>query len=413
MAKKIRVGIVFGGRSAEHEVSLQSAKNIIDAIDTNKYELVLIGIDKQGQWHLDEESRFLLPATESELPELAITGENLALVPGQQNNQLVASSGEKRLGSLDVVFPVLHGPFGEDGTVQGLLKLANIAYVGAGVLGSAIGMDKDVMKRLLRDAGIPVARFVAANKYSSKPIDFDAARDQLGLPLFVKPANLGSSVGIHKVTDRDEFERAVRDALNYDDKVLIEECINGREIECSVLGNDNPIASVPGEILPRHEFYSYEAKYLDENGAVLEIPAKLSSETLERIRQLAIRTFTVLCCEGMARIDFFLRNSDEIIVNEINTIPGFTRISMYPKLWEATGISYSEVGATALRSVNNYKRACDYNYASTGRWGARNRDPVFAGGRRQSLASLFVSRRRKSFAPAHERQFWTKRRADF
>jgi len=277
------------------------------------------------------------------LPELAITGENLALVPGQQNNQLVASSGEKRLGSLDVVFPVLHGPFGEDGTVQGLLKLANIAYVGAGVLGSAIGMDKDVMKRLLRDAGIPVARFVAANKYSSKPIDFDAARDQLGLPLFVKPANLGSSVGIHKVTDRDEFERAVRDALNYDDKVLIEECINGREIECSVLGNDNPIASVPGEILPRHEFYSYEAKYLDENGAVLEIPAKLSSETLERIRQLAIRTFTVLCCEGMARIDFFLRNSDEIIVNEINTIPGFTRISMYPKLWEATGISYSEL----------------------------------------------------------------------
>src|SRR6266478_1782641 len=343
MAKKIRVGILFGGRSAEHEVSLQSAKNIIDAIDTNKYELVLIGIDKKGQWHLNEESRFLLPATESGLPTLPETGENLALVPGKQIEQLVALSGEQRPGSLDVIFPVLHGPFGEDGTVQGLLKLANIAFVGAGVLGSAIGMDKDVMKRLLRDAGIPVARFIAANKYSSKPIDFDDARDQLGLPLFVKPANLGSSVGIHKVTDRDEFERAVRDALNYDDKVLIEECINGREIECSVLGNDNPIASVPGEILPRHEFYSYEAKYLDENGAVLEIPAKLSSETLERIRQLAIRTFTVLCCEGMARIDFFLRNSDEIIVNEINTIPGFTRISMYPKLWEATGISYSEL----------------------------------------------------------------------
>src|SRR5207248_3446243 len=307
MAKKIRVGIVFGGRSAEHGVSLQSAKNIIDAIDTNKYEVVLIGIDKKGQWHLNEESRFLLPITKSGLPELPITGENLALVPGKQNNQVVAISGEKRLGSLDVVFPVLHGPFGEDGTVQGLLKLANIAYVGAGVLGSAIGMDKDVMKRLLRDAGIPVARFVAANKYSSKPIDFDAARDQLGLPLFVKPANLGSSVGIHKLTDRDEFERAVRDALNYDDKVLIEECINGREIECSVLGNDNPIASVAGEILPRHEFYSYEAKYLDENGAVLEIPAKLSPQTSERVRQLAINTFTVLCCEGMARVDFFLK----------------------------------------------------------------------------------------------------------
>src|SRR5438094_9644764 len=272
MAKKIRVGIVFGGRSAEHGVSLQSAKNIIDAIDTNKYEVVLIGIDKKGQWHLNEESRFLLPITKSGLPELPITGENLALVPGKQNNQVVAISGEQTLGSLDVIFPVLHGPFGEDGTIQGLLKLANIAFVGAGVLGSAIGMDKDVMKRLLRDAGIPVVRFIVANRYSSKEIDFDEARGQLGLPLFVKPANLGSSVGIHKVRDRDEFERAVRDALNYDNKILIEECINGREIECSVL-----------------------------------------------------------------------RNDEEIIVNEINTIPGFTRISMYPKLWEATGISYSEL----------------------------------------------------------------------
>ena len=343
MAKKIRVGIVFGGRSAEHGVSLQSAKNIIDAIDTNKYEVVLIGIDKKGQWHLNEESRFLLPITKSGLPELPITGENLALVPGKQNNQVVAISGEQTLGSLDVIFPVLHGPFGEDGTIQGLLKLANIAFVGAGVLGSAIGMDKDVMKRLLRDAGIPVVRFIVANRYSSKEIDFEDASVQLGLPLFVKPANLGSSVGISRVKDREEFECAVRDALNYDNKILNEECIQGREIECSVLGNDNPIASVPGEILPRHEFYSYEAKYLDENGAALEIPAKLPLETSERVRQLAIKTFTVLCCEGMARVDFFLRNAEEIIVNEINTIPGFTRISMYPKLWEATGISYSEL----------------------------------------------------------------------
>ena len=343
MAKRIRVGILFGGRSAEHEVSLQSAKNIIDAIDTKKYEVVLIGIDKKGQWHLNQESRFLLPAVESGLPELPEAGENLALVPGKQDEQLVALSGQQRLGPLDVIFPVLHGPFGEDGTVQGLLKLANIAFVGAGVLGSAVGMDKDVMKRLLRDAGIPIARFIAANRYSSKEIDFDHARGQLGLPLFIKPANLGSSVGISKAKNREEFESAVRDAFHYDHKILIEECIKGREIECSVLGNDNPIASVPGEILPRHEFYSYEAKYLDEDGAVLEIPAKLPPETSERIRELAIKTFTVLCCEGMARVDFFLRNGEEIIVNEINTIPGFTRISMYPKLWEATGISYSEL----------------------------------------------------------------------
>jgi D-alanine-D-alanine ligase len=343
MARKIRVGILFGGRSAEHEVSLQSAKNIIDAIDTNKYEVVLIGIDKKGRWHLNEESRFVLPTTQSRLPILAETGENLALVPGKQDEQLVALSGERKPGSLDVIFPVLHGPFGEDGTVQGLLKLANVAFVGAGVLGSAVGMDKDVMKRLLRDAGIPIARFIVANRYSPNDIGFDYARTQLGLPLFIKPANLGSSVGIHKVKNCEEFERAVLDAFNYDNKILVEECIQGREIECSVLGNDNPVASVPGEILPRHEFYSYEAKYLDENGAVLEIPAKLSPETSERIRQLAIETFSVLCCEGMARVDFFLRNGEEIIVNEINTIPGFTRISMYPKLWEATGISYTEL----------------------------------------------------------------------
>jgi D-alanine-D-alanine ligase len=343
MAKKIRVGILFGGRSAEHEISLQSAKNIIDAIDTNKYEVVLIGIDKKGQWHLNEESRFLLPATESGLPTLPETGENLALVPGKRIEQLVTLSGEQRPGSFDVIFPVLHGPFGEDGTVQGLLKLANIAFVGAGVLGSAVGMDKEVTKRLLRDAGIPIARFIVANRYSSKEIGFDDARERLGLPLFVKPANLGSSVGIHKVKHRADFQHAIHDAFSYDNKILIEECIQGREIECSVLGNDDPIASVPGEILPRHEFYSYEAKYLDENGAVLEIPAKLPTGTSERIRQLAIKTFSVLCCEGMARVDFFLKNDSEIIVNEINTIPGFTRISMYPKLWEATGISYTEL----------------------------------------------------------------------
>jgi len=343
VAKKLRIGILFGGRSAEHEVSLQSAKNIISAIDSNKYEVVLIGIDKKGQWHLNEASRLLLPTSESELPTLSEEGENLALIPGRRAEQLVALSGQQRLGPLDVIFPVLHGPFGEDGTVQGLLKLANVAFVGAGVLGSAVGMDKDVMKRLLRDAGIPIARFIVTNRYSSKEISFDEAKAQLGQPLFIKPANLGSSVGIHKVKDREAFDAAVRDALYYDNKILIEECIKGREIECSVLGNDQPLASVPGEILPRDEFYSYEAKYLDENGAGLEIPAKLSPESSERIRQLAIKTFSVLCCEGMARVDFFLRENGEAIVNEINTIPGFTRISMYPKLWEATGISYSEL----------------------------------------------------------------------
>lgn len=340
---KIRVGILFGGRSAEHEVSLQSAKNIVDAIDKDKYEVVLIGIDKAGAWHLDEGSRFLLGATGADLPALPTSGESLAMVPGKQAEQLVLLSGQQSPGALDVVFPVLHGPFGEDGTVQGLLKLANIPFVGAGVLGSAVGMDKDVMKRLLRDAGIPIAKFITLNKHSAKKASFEEAQGQLGLPLFIKPANLGSSVGIHKVRNRAEFDRAVEDAFHFDNKVLIEECIVGREIECSVLGNDQPVASVLGEILPRAEFYSYEAKYLDESGAALEIPANLPQEISEQIRQVAIKTFSVLCCEGMARVDFFLRDGDEIIVNEINTIPGFTRISMYPKLWEASGLPYSEL----------------------------------------------------------------------
>src|SRR5437867_12452324 len=220
MAKKIRVGILFGGRSAENEVSLQSAKNIIDAIDTNKYEVVLIGIDKKGQWHLNEESRFLLPVTQSKLPELPESGENLALVPGKQDEQLVTLSGQQKLGSLDVIFPVLHGPFGEDGTVQGLLKLANIPFVGAGVLGSAVGMDKDVMKRLPRDAGIPIARFIVASRYSPEEIGFDYARGELGLPLFINPANLGSSVGISKVSTHKQLGGAISEALRYDNKIF-------------------------------------------------------------------------------------------------------------------------------------------------------------------------------------------------
>src|SRR5262245_6113 len=275
MAEKIRVGILFGGRSAEHEVSLQSAKKIIDAIDTNKYEVVLIGIGKKGQWHLNKESRFLLPVTESGLPELAESGENLALVPGKQDEQLVALSGEQRLGSLDVIFPVLHGPYGEDGTVQGLLKLANIPFVGAGVLGSAVGMDKDVMKRLLRDAQIPTAHFIILHEYNRDQFTFEALVKEVGLPFFVKPANLGSSVGITKVKDKVDFKAALDAAFLYDRKILIETFVPGREIICSVLGNDHPIASLPGEIIPNHEFYSYEAKYLDKEGANYKTPIEL------------------------------------------------------------------------------------------------------------------------------------------
>ena len=344
MKNKIRVGILFGGKSAEHEVSLQSAKNIVEAIDKSKYEAVLIGIDKTGRWYLNDASRFLLNADNPKLIKLNKSSDSVALLPGGSDKQeLVSISSSESRGPVDVVFPILHGTFGEDGTVQGLLKLANVPFVGAGVLGSAVGMDKDVMKRLLRDAGVPTAKFLTVHKAASDKVDFEQVKKQLGLPLFVKPANLGSSVGIHKVRSRSELAAAVQDAFQYDSKILIEEAIKGREIECAVLGNENPIASLPGEIIPQHEFYSYEAKYIDENGAVLEAPAKLPEETVKRVQELAVRTFQALCCEGMARVDFFLKENGELLVNELNTIPGFTKISMYPKLWEISGIPYSEL----------------------------------------------------------------------
>lgn len=339
MRKRLRIAILLGGKSAEHEISLLSARNICEAIDKKKYQPILVGIDKNGEWQLVQFPQERWPkAIRSARPNRRVT-----LVPGKKSCQLVALAGRRSLTPVDVVFPILHGPFGEDGTIQGLLKLANVPFVGAGVLGSAVGMDKDVMKRLLRDAGIRTARFVVLERSSSAKMVFEDLQTQLGLPFFVKPANLGSSVGIHKVKDKEQFVRAVQDAFRYDSKILVEEYIQGREIECSVLGNDHPIASLPGEIIPRHDFYSYEAKYLDEKGAVLEIPAKLPADVTKAVQGVAIKAFKVLCCEGMARVDFFLRNNREVIVNEINTIPGFTKISMYPKLWEASGISYTEL----------------------------------------------------------------------
>jgi len=343
MERKTRVGVIFGGKSAEHEVSLQSAKNIIEAIDKNKYEVILIGMDKKGRWYLIEDSGYLLNENDPKLIELRHTDEEVGLIPGEQSNQLFNISKHQSIGEIDVIFPVLHGPYGEDGIVQGLLRLANIPFVGADVLGSAIAMDKDVMKRLFRDAGIPTAKFLVFNQSSIGAINFEEVKNQLGSPVFVKPANLGSSVGISKVDSKDEFDEAVKLAFEYDNKIVIEEYIEGREIECSVLGNGEPTASLPGEVLPQHDFYSYEAKYIDEKGAILEIPVKLPADVTKQIQDYAIKAFQVLCCEGMARVDFFLKDDNGILVNEINTIPGFTRISMYPKLWEASGLPSTEL----------------------------------------------------------------------
>lgn len=241
-----------------------------------------------------------------------------------------------------MVFPILHGTFGEDGTVQGLLKLAGIPFVGASVLGSAVGMDKDVMKRLLRDAGIPIGKFITIVSQESVP-EYTAVIKMFGSPFFIKPANMGSSVGVNKVHSEAEYSQVVTSAFYYDTKIILEEYIKGREIECAVLGNDNPIASIPGEIIPHQEFYSYDAKYIDEKGATVRIPADVPVETAQAVQVLAIRTFKTLCCEGLGRVDMFLTDGNELIVNEINTIPGFTNISMYPKLWEASGIAYGDL----------------------------------------------------------------------
>lgn len=338
---KLKVGILFGGKSAEHEVSLQSAKNVAEAIDRNKYDIALIGINKSGEWLLPDQSHFLLNATDPKLIKLnSENQQNVALVP-QSGGELSNLSGGGTHSSIDVVFPILHGPFGEDGTVQGLLKLAGVPFVGSGVLGSATGMDKDVMKRLLRDAGIPIANSLTFRH--GDILDFEAISHEIGLPLFIKPANMGSSVGVHKVSSQDTFDEAVLDAFAYDMKILIEEFVDGRELECAVLGNLRPEASVVGEIKPSHDFYSYEAKYLDEHGAALEIPADIPDAVSDRIRDLAVRTFQTLECEGLGRVDCFLKSDGEIIVNEINTMPGFTKISMYPRLWEASDVSYPEL----------------------------------------------------------------------
>lgn len=338
-----KIGLLFGGRSAEHEVSKMSAANIFRALDPNRYDVVLIGIDREGRWlfcggDADRGARSL------EFPEQAPLA---ALLPGGGGELIVLDESEARSLRLDAVVPVLHGPNGEDGTVQGLLELANVPYVGSGVLGSAACMDKDVAKRLLRDSGLPVVPFLTLTRGGR--VDYEAASKALGTSdLFIKPANMGSSIGVSRAASAEEFERACEHAFRYDRKVLVERSVTGaREIECSVLENTAGEigASVLGEIAPAgsHGFYSYDAKYIDAEGAILLIPADLPSDQAGRIRALAVETFKVLGCEGLARVDFFVDPKQEgsLFINEVNTLPGFTAISMYPKLWEASGLPQS------------------------------------------------------------------------
>ncbi|HEV8636918.1 MAG TPA: D-alanine--D-alanine ligase family protein [Chloroflexota bacterium] len=347
--KRIRVGVVFGGRSGEHEVSLRSARSVIDALDPEKYDVVPIGVTKQGHWLRSGDPMAALASGNAPGEATAILAD-----PSQRGlvtyrvGQLDHRAGPAEMAeTIDVVFPVLHGTYGEDGTIQGLLEMANVPYVGAGVLGSALGMDKDVQKRLLRAAGLPVVDWVAftardwASRREQLAVDVEL---KLGYPCFVKPANLGSSVGITKARHEGELDAAVDLAARYDRKVVVEAAApSPREIECSVLGNDDPIASVPGEVVPDREWYDYDAKYSNSQTQLI-IPAQVPPAAAEEVRRLAVAAFRALECESMARVDFFVdQDAERFWINEINTIPGFTSISMYPKLWEASGIPYREL----------------------------------------------------------------------
>jgi len=341
-----RVAILFGGRSAEHEISVISARSVMDALDPRRYEVIPIGVTKEGRWELLPGGPPALPAGLEPLPHVTErAGTEVTLDQGPRSRALVSADGSRL--PIDVVFPLMHGPYGEDGSVQGFLEMAGVPYVGSGVLGSAVGMDKAVQKVLFAAAGIPVVEHevVHEREWGEDAEAVQARAEHLGRPLFVKPAALGSSVGITKVAAREGLRGALEEAFRYGRKALIERSVEGaRELECAVLGNDDPVASVAGEIVPRgHAFYDYEAKYLDEHGAELLVPAEISPETLEEVQRLAVTAFRTIDGAGMARVDFFLTEQGRLYVNEINTIPGFTSISMYPKLWEASGVPYPEL----------------------------------------------------------------------
>jgi D-alanine-D-alanine ligase len=346
VTERRRIAVLFGGRSAEHEISCISARSVIDALDPERFEIIPIGITKEGTWHLMSGPP-ALPSETGRMPEVtpeAGAGARVALGGEAASRELVVADGSR--APIDAVLPVLHGPMGEDGAVQGLLELADVPYVGAGVLGSAVGMDKAIQKVLFAAAGLPVGPWepVREPEWSEDPEGVAARIESLGFPVFVKPATLGSSVGITRVPDPTGLDAAMSEAFRYARKAVVEHGFEGvREIECAVLGNDDPVASVCGEITPiGHEFYDYTSKYLDVEGARLDVPARIDDEVAARIQRMAVVAFQATECWGMARVDFFLRG-DELFVNEINTIPGFTEISMYPRLWEASGLSYGEL----------------------------------------------------------------------
>ena len=327
------IALICGGKSPEHEISVRSAKNILSAIDRSQFRVTLIAIDRQGRWRLQEESQLG--------KFVAAEGPQLALLPGNETGQIIRLDNGQPIEQPAAIFLILHGPQGEDGTIQGLLRILDLPFVGPDVLGSSVAMDKDVAKRLLKEAGLNVARGIVVHAHERDTLDYEQLTKQFGSPVFVKPANMGSSVGVHKVKTAAQFDAAIKDAFQYDTKLLIEEMIHGRELECAVLGNELPEATKAGEVvIVSEEEYSFDAKYENADAAQLMIPAEVSEAELERLRSVAIRAYQALNCEVLSRVDMFLTAEGKVYVNEINTLPGFTNISMYPALWKEAGIAY-------------------------------------------------------------------------
>ncbi|OGO90722.1 MAG: D-alanine--D-alanine ligase A [Coxiella sp. RIFCSPHIGHO2_12_FULL_42_15] len=357
MIKKKSIVVLCGGQSTEHEVSILSAKNVVAALSSKKYHVAVVYITHQGAWHyIDDILAYL-----SEGPESLLRQHRTCLVLchlGAETPSLVAYENPRRSFTMDCVIPMLHGTHGEDGSVQGLLQLMNVAYVGANVLSSSMCMDKAVTKQMLHASGIPTTPWILLTADQIVEGAYEKIKEQLGTELFVKPVSLGSSVGISRVKNAAEFFQATKQAMRYDQYILVEQSIRGREIECAVLGNQDPVASLPSEIISHHDFYTYEAKYLDPKGATTVVPAEISPLAIDRIRQMAVDAFRVMRCRGLLRVDFFMVNEDVIMVNEVNTLPGFTNISLYPKMWQVSGISYAELLDQLIELALQQHRIC-------------------------------------------------------
>ena len=353
--KRNQVAIIFGGKSAEHEVSLASATHVYNAMDRERFSPVLIGIDKKGRWFYNE----MYPTDDVNLVEKDYFSEayNVYLSSEENRVKVINKKNNEVLTDFDVAFPIVHGTFGEDGTLQGILKSLGIPFVGPGILGSAIAMDKDIAKRLFQLEGIPVAASYTIYKHKASSYPFQQVAENLGLPFFVKPANAGLSVGVNKVSTEEEYLAALNDGFRYDNKLLVEEAVIGKELECGVLGNEEAHTSAVGEIVATEDFYSYDAKYISSTGAALQVPARIDATLSDVIRHFALQAFHAIGCEGMARVDFLLSDNGKLVLNEINTLPGFTAISMYPKMWEYTGISKKDLITELITlSIQRFER---------------------------------------------------------